>query len=126
MSATGRAEREHGSAQYEGTPLSAREKPRAVSIVADLDIFTPAGDRLSLRGAGGAAGLVAPSVAALWRTRRAAYPLLRSGVAPWAGSRVQVDVDVRVGEHVVARVEPSTLGGSRVRLRWLALLRALF
>jgi hypothetical protein len=38
---------------------------------------------------------------------------------------MHVDVDVRVGEHVVARVDPSTVGGSRVRLRWLALLRAL-
>jgi hypothetical protein len=106
--------------------MSAGEEPRAVSIVADLDIITPAGDRLSLRGDGGAAGLVATSVAALWRTRRAAYPLLRYGVAPWGGPRMHVDVDVRVGEHIVARVEPSTLGGSRVRLRWLALLRALF
>jgi len=100
--------------------------PRAMSIVADLEILTPAGDRLALRGDGGAAELVATSVAALWRTRRAAYPFLRSGVAPWAGSRMLVDVDVCVGEHVVAHVEPSTLGGSRVRLRWLALLRALF
>jgi hypothetical protein len=106
--------------------MSPGEKPRALAIVAELDILTPAGDRLSLRGDGGAMGLVATSVAALWRTRRAALPLLRSGVAPWAASRMHVDVDVRVGEHVVARVEPSTLGGSRVRLRWLALLRALF
>jgi hypothetical protein len=106
--------------------MSVGEKPRALSIVADLDIFTPAGDRLSLRGDGGAAGLVATSIAALWRTRRAAHPLLRSGVAPWAVSRMHVDVDVRVGEHVVARVEPSILGGSRLRLRWLGLLRALF
>jgi hypothetical protein len=102
------------------------EKPRALAIVADLDILTPAGDRLWLRGDGGTAGLVATSVAALWRTRRAALPLLRSGFAPRAASRIRVDVDVRVGEHVVARVESSTLGGSRVRLRWLALLRALF
>lgn len=106
--------------------MSKCEKPRALSIVADLDILTPAGDRLALRGGGGTAGLVATSVAALWRTRRAAYPILRSGVAPWTDSRMQVDVDVRVGSHVVARVEPSALGGSRVRLRWLALLRALF
>jgi hypothetical protein len=106
--------------------MSAGETPRAVAIVADLDISTPAGDRLSLRGDGDTAALVATSVAALWRTRRAAYPLLHSGVAPWAGLRMHVNVDVRVGKRVVARVEPSTLGGSRVRLRWLALLRALF
>jgi hypothetical protein len=106
--------------------MSPGENPRALSIVADLDILTPAGDRLTLRGDGGAAGIVATSVAALWRTRRAARLLLRSGFAPWAGSRMHVDVDVRVGEHVVARVEPSTSRGSRVRLRWLALLRALF
>ena len=105
--------------------MSACETPRAMAIVADLDILRPAGDRLALRGDGGAAGLVATSVAALWRTRRAAYPLLRSGVAPWTGSRTHVDVEVRVGTHVVARVEPSTLGGSRLRLSWLALLRAL-
>jgi len=106
--------------------MSAGETPRAASIVANLDIETPTGDRLSLRGDGGELTLVAASVGALWRTRRAAYPLLRPGVAPWAGSRMHVDVDVRVGEHVVARVEPSTLGGLRVRLRWLALVRALF
>ena len=104
--------------------MSAGETPRAASIVANLDIETPTGDRLSLRGDGGELTLVAASVGALWRTRRAAYPLLRPGVAPWAGSRMHVDV--RVGEHVVARVEPSTLGSLRVRLRWLALLRALF
>jgi hypothetical protein len=106
--------------------MSACETPRPVSIVADLDILTPAGDRLVLRGDGRAAGLVATSVAALWRTRRAAHPLLHSTVAPWVGSRIHVDVDVRVGEHVVARVEPSAIGILRVRLRWLALLRALF
>ena len=97
-----------------------------MAIVADLDIFTPAGDQLALRGDGGSATVVATSVAALWRTRRAAYPLLRSIVAPRAGSGMDVEVDVRVGAHVVARVEPSTLGGSRVRLHWLAILRALF
>lgn len=102
------------------------EKPGALAIVADLDILTPAGDRLSLRGDGGAAELVAASVAALWRTRRAALPLLRSGLAPWAASRMHAEIDVRVGKHVVARVEPSTQGGSRVHLRWLVLLRALF
>jgi hypothetical protein len=39
---------------------------------------------------------------------------------------VRVDVDVRVGQHVVARIEPSIVGGLRVRLCWLPLLRALF
>ena len=39
---------------------------------------------------------------------------------------MRVDVNVSVGERVVARVEPSPFGGARVRLRWLALLRALF
>jgi hypothetical protein len=106
--------------------MSAGGTPRAAAIVANLDIETPTGDRLSLRGDGGTLRLVAASVAAIWRTRGAAYQLMRPGVAPWAGSRMHVDVDVRVGEHVVARVEPSTLGGLRVRLRWLALVRALF
>jgi hypothetical protein len=106
--------------------MTAGETQRAVSIVANLDIFTPAGDRLSLRGDGGPAQLVASSVAALWRTSRAAYALLPSGAAAWAGRRLQIDVDVHVGKHLVARVEPSSLGGSRVRLRWLTLLRALF
>jgi hypothetical protein len=106
--------------------MTAGEAPRAVSIVADLEIVTPAGDRIALGGDGGPAQIVAASVAALWRTRRAAYPLLPSGAAAWAGQKLQFDVDVRVGTHVVARVEPSSLGGSRVRLRWLALLRALF
>jgi hypothetical protein len=106
--------------------MTAGETPRAVSIVADLEIVTAAGDRISLGGDGGSAQLVAASVAALWRTRQAANPLLPSGAAAWAGRRLQIDVDVRVGKHVVARVEPSSLGGTRVRLRWLALLRALF
>jgi hypothetical protein len=39
---------------------------------------------------------------------------------------LRVDVNVRVGNHLVARLEPSTFGAARVRLRWLALLRALF
>ena len=106
--------------------MSIGAEARAVSIDAHLDIVTPAGDRLALRGDDGAAGLAAASVAALWRARRAALPFLRTGVAPWAASSMQVDVDVRVGKHVVARIEPSTLGGSRVRLRWIALLRALW
>ena len=106
--------------------MSAGGTPRAASIVANLDIETPRGDRLSLRGDGGELRLVAASVAALWRTRRIAHMLLGSGATPWVTSSLRVDVNVSVGEHVVARVEPSTFGGARVRLRWRALLRALF
>ena len=106
--------------------MSAGGTPRAASIVANLDIETPTGDRLSLRGDGGTLRLVAASVAALWRTRRVAHTLLGSVAAPWVTPPLGVDVNVRVGDHVVARVEPTTLGTVRVRLRWLALLRALF
>jgi hypothetical protein len=106
--------------------MSAGETPCAASIVANLDIETPIGDRLSLRGDGGALNLSAASVFALWRTRQVARTLLATGATAWATSRLRVDVNVRVGERVVARVEPATFGGARVRLRWLALLRALF
>jgi len=100
--------------------------PRAPSIVANLDIETPTGDRLSLRGDGGELRLVATSVAALWRTRRVAHKLMGSGATRWVTSKLRVDVKVSVGERVVARVEPTSFGGVRVRLRWIALLRALF
>ena len=69
---------------------------------------------------------MASSLAALWRTRRVAHTLLGSGAPPWVTSILRVDVNVSVGEQVVARVEPSPFGGARVRLRWIALLRALF
>jgi hypothetical protein len=105
--------------------MSADETPRAASIVANLDIETPTGDRLSLRGDGGDLNLLAASVFALWRTRRIAHTVLGSGATASATSRLRVDVNVRVGERVVARVEPATFGGARVRLRWLTLLRAL-
>jgi hypothetical protein len=106
--------------------MSAGETPRAASIVGNLDIETPTGDRLSLRGDGGELRLVAASVAALWRTRRAARTLLVAGSTPWTRSSLRADVNVSVGDRVVARVERATFGGARVRLRWLALLRALF
>jgi hypothetical protein len=106
--------------------MSAGESPRAATIVANLDIETPTGDRLSLRGDKGQLTLTAASVGALWRTRRSANALLRSGVSPRVTSCLPVELDVRVGDHVVARVEPTTLGTVQVRLRWLALLRALF
>jgi hypothetical protein len=106
--------------------MSAGETPCAASIVANLDIETPIGDRLSLRGDGDALNLSAASVFALWRTRRVARTILAAGATASATSRLRVDVNVRVGERVVARVEPATFGGARVRLRWLALLRALF
>jgi hypothetical protein len=106
--------------------MSAGETPRAASIVANLDIDTPAGDRLSLRGDGDELRLVAASVAALWRTRRVAHTLLGSGATPWVTASLRVDMNVSVGERVVARVEPMASGGARVRLRWLSLLRALF
>jgi len=106
--------------------MSAGGTPRAASIVANLDIETPRGDRLSLRGDKGQLTLMAASVGALWRTRRSANALLRSGVSPQVTSCLPVEVDVSVGEHVIARVEPTTFGAVRVRLRWLALLRALF
>lgn len=106
--------------------MSAGETPRAASIVANLDIETPTGDRLSLRGDGVELTLVAASVAALWRTRRVAHNLLGSAATPWVTSSLPIDLNVSVGERVVARVESTTFGGARVRLRWLALLRALF
>jgi hypothetical protein len=106
--------------------MSTGETPHAASILANLDIETPTGDRLSLRGDGVEMRLVAASVAALWRTRRVAHKLLGSGVTPWVTSRLPVDVNVSVGERVVALIEPTTSGGARVRLRWMALLRALF
>jgi hypothetical protein len=106
--------------------MSAGETPYAASIVANLDIETPAGDWLSLRGDGGALNLSAASVFALWRTRQVARTLLPTGATTSATSRLKVDVNVRVGERVVARVEPAAFGNVRVRLRWLALLRALF
>jgi hypothetical protein len=65
---------------------------------------------------------VAASVAELWRTRRVVHALLGSVAAPWVTSSLRFNVNVSVGE----RVEPTTFGGVRVRLRWLALLRALF
>ena len=106
--------------------MSAGVASHAASIVADLDIETPAGDRLSLRGGGGELRVVAASVGALWRTRRAAGTLLNSGIAPRMAASLAVGVDVHVGTHVVARARPVTVGGARLRLRWLALLRALF
>lgn len=106
--------------------MSVRAQPRAASMVADLDIETPAGDRLSLCGDGGELRLAAASVGALWRSRRGARVLLHSGVARTVLAGLAVDVSVRVKGHVVARVEPTTRGRSRVRLRWFALLRALF
>jgi hypothetical protein len=106
--------------------MSAGGTPHAASIVAHLDIETPTGDRLTLRGDGGDMTLSAASVAALWRTRRVAHTLLGSGSMPWVTSSLPVDVNVSVGERVVARVEPAPFGKTRVRLRWLALLRSLF
>jgi hypothetical protein len=79
-----------------------------------------------LRGDGGELRLVAASVTALWRTRRVARTLLGSGATPWVTSSLPVDVNVSVGERVVARVEPTPFGKTRVRLRRLAILGSLF
>jgi len=106
--------------------MSAGGSPRATSIVANLDIETPTGDRLSLRGDGGDLTLAAASVAALWRTRRVSHPLLGGGGTPLAMSNLPLAVNVTVSERVVARFETTTSGGARLRLRWFALLRALF
>jgi hypothetical protein len=106
--------------------MSTGETPHAASILANLDIETPTGDRLSLRGDGVEMRLVAASVAALWRTRRVAHKLLGSGVTPWVTSRLPVDVNVSVGERESALVELTPCGGRRIRQHRMALLRALF